>query len=68
MDKNKAVQLFKIWIEKSALGLNGEKVLLALGVDGEIAGMAIFAINNREGRIGLISALENYRDKALEEL
>ena len=61
IDKQKARRLFEIWIEKSALNINGEQVLLAMGNDGQVAGMATVSSNIQEGRVGLISVLAKYQ-------
>jgi len=60
-----AKRLFEIWIEKSALCVNGEQVLLALDEDGQVAGMATVSLNNQEGRIGLISVLGKYQGRGV---
>jgi|LakMenEpi03Aug12_release.lakeMendotaPanAssembly.Ray.scaffolds.fasta_scaffold183198_2 dTDP-4-amino-4,6-dideoxy-D-galactose acyltransferase len=55
LDPSKAKRLFEIWIEKSALGENGETVFLAKGPNDQAVGFATIGFLSDHARIGLIA-------------
>jgi dTDP-4-amino-4,6-dideoxy-D-galactose acyltransferase len=55
IDLPKAKRLFEIWIEKSAMGENGETVFLATGNRNEVSGFATICLMGDCARIGLIA-------------
>lgn len=55
LDPSKAKRLFEIWIEKSALGENGERVFLATGSKDKTLGFATIGLMGDHARIGLIA-------------